>query len=268
MDADDRADSLGEAVSGLGRLSLALVEGVGRREAELDDGVVGVDRHRTRALEQRGQQLLPGVAKLIDARRATAPSRARGPRPASSVAESGNRAPLPMGPGVCGCSSCGGLPAAIVAGGDCRSSADPSRGNAGHAPTPVVEHRFDPLEALLSAWREGSTWGGRSEGGRPRSSSVAHRPRGPRQRRGDHVERRADAIRATRPAWSAGLGLVVGDREPSGNLARGADDEQLAQVVDEVAGELGDVAARGREPLGDLERGAPVARWRSRRRRR
>ena len=55
------------------------------------------------------------------------------------------------------------------------------------------------------------------------------------------------------------LGLGDGDGEGLGDLAGGAGDQQLAQVGDQVAGELAGVAARAGEAVDDLERRRGVA---------
>ena len=92
--------------------------------------------------------------------------------------------------------------------------------------------------------------------GHPRLVSLADR----RQRRRQHVDRTAEGeVRQRLGLGAKALGIAGRDREGIRKLARGADDDQLAEVGEQVAGELAHVTPGAREALAGLQRGLAVA---------
>ena len=130
-----------------------------------------------------------------------------------------------------------------------------------HTNRPTSKRSLDPLQPLDQRL----------------PTRIQRRPRAPQHRQlhghprlipladvGQRLRQRVDRARQGQLRQRRGLGpqpLGVGgrDHERVRRLADRLDHDQLPQVSEQVAGELGHVAAGGRQPLGDLERDAAVA---------
>ena len=131
-------------------------------------------------------------------------------------------------------------------------------------PRPPPRRRRAPPRPL-QAFGEGLAAGVELRAGATEESELHGHPRvvalaDVREGLGEDVDGAGEGeVRDGRGLGAQALGLGGGDRERVRRLADRADDDQLAQVAEQVAGELRHVAARARQPLRDLERGATVA---------